>query len=294
MLEQVVGIVFPVFAVVLVGFWYGKKFSPDLTVVNRINIDVFVPALIFSVLSNKGIQLGDYQWLLLGGAFIVVFSGVLAWPLVRLMGWQSKTFLPPVMFTNSGNMGLPLVLFAFGEEAMPAAVLLFIVENTLHFTLGMKMMDRSASIWQIFRLPMLIATMLGLTLSLFEFSVPEAIFRPVEMLGQIAIPFMLFALGVRLVSVALSDWRMGVVAAFVTPATGLVLAAMYLLVVSLPQPQVALLILFGALPPAVLNFMVAEKYQQEPARVASIVMLGNLGSVIVIPVVLYFILPQAI
>ena len=292
MFEQVIGIVFPVFAIVLVGYVYGRWHRPDLGAVNRINIDVFVPALIFAVLAGKPIDLADYQWLLLGGAFVVLMSGLLVWPLVRLMGWQSKTFIPPVMFTNSGNMGLPLVLFAFGEQALPAAVLLFIVENTLHFTVGMKMMDRSASMLQIFRMPMLLATIAGIAVSVFDVTVPPAIYRPIDMIGQIAIPFMLFALGVRLVSVELRDWKIGLVSAIVTPATGLLLAAIYMLWVELPVQQVSLLILFGALPPAVLNFMVAEKYQQEPSTVASIVMLGNLGSVVVIPTVLYFILPH--
>lgn len=292
MVEQVIGIVFPVFAIVLVGYVYGRWHRPDLGAVNRINIDVFVPALIFAVLAGKPIDLADYQWLLLGGAFVVLMSGVLVWPLVRLMGWQSKTFIPPVMFTNSGNMGLPLVLFAFGEQALPAAVLLFIVENTLHFTVGMKMMDRSASMLQIFRMPMLLATIAGIAVSVLGVTVPPAIYRPIDMIGQIAIPFMLFALGVRLVSVELRDWKIGVVSAIVTPATGLLLAAIYMMWIELPAQQVSLLILFGALPPAVLNFMVAEKYQQEPSTVASIVMLGNLGSVVVIPSVLYFILPH--
>ncbi len=292
MVEQVIGIVFPVFAIVLVGYVYGRWYRPDLGAVNRINIDVFVPALIFAVLAGKPIDLADYQWLLLGGAFVVLLSGVLVWPLVRLLGWQSKTFIPPVMFTNSGNMGLPLVLFAFGEHALPAAVLLFIVENTLHFTVGMKMMDRSSSMRQIFRMPMLLATVAGIAVSVFEVTVPDAIYRPIDMIGQIAIPFMLFALGVRLVSVELRDWKIGMVSAIATPATGLLLAAIYLMWIELPPEQVSLLILFGALPPAVLNFMVAEKYQQEPSTVASIVMLGNLGSVVVIPSVLYFILPH--
>lgn len=292
MVEQVIGIVFPVFAIVLVGYVYGRWHRPDLGAVNRINIDVFVPALIFAVLAGKPIDLADYQWLLLGGAFVVLMSGVLVWPLVRLMGWQSKTFIPPVMFTNSGNMGLPLVLFAFGEQALPAAVLLFIVENTLHFTVGMKMMDRSASMLQIFRMPMLLATIAGIAVSVLGVTVPPAIYRPIDMIGQIAIPFMLFALGVRLVSVELRDWKIGMVSAIVTPATGLLLATIYMIWIELPAQQVLLLILFGALPPAVLNFMVAEKYQQEPSTVASIVMLGNLGSVLVIPTVLYFILPH--
>ena len=58
----------------------------------------------------------------------------------------------------------------------------------------------------------------------------------------------------------------------------------------LPADQLPLLVIFGALPPAVLNFMLAERYDQEPQNVASIVMLGNLASLIVIPLALAFVL----
>jgi len=288
--QQIISIVFPVFGIVLAGYLYGRKHLPDMAAANKINIDIFVPALIFSVLSGKNFEISDFYSMIAGAAFVVLVSGVLAWPIVRLMHWDSKTFLPPVMFTNSGNMGLPLALFAFGEQALPAAVLLFIVENTLHFTVGMKMMDRQASLLAIFRLPMLLATIAGLAVSTWHIHIPAILARPIDMLGQIAIPLMLFSLGVRLLSVNYKDWQISVAAALLTPLTGVALALAYLMVFSMPQEQIPLFILFGALPPAVLNFMVAEKFNQEPEKVASIVMIGNLASIVIIPTVLFFVL----
>jgi len=290
MLQEIFSIVFPVFAIVLAGYLYGRKHLPDMASANKINIEIFVPALIFSVLSGKSFEITDFNSLLAGSCFVVLASGIIAWPIARMMNWQVKTFVPPVMFTNSGNMGLPLALFAFGEQALPAAVMLFIVENTLHFTVGMKIMNRQASLLGIFRLPMLVATLLGLLVSLMQIEIPAVIARPIDMVGQVAIPLMLFSLGVRLLSVDYRDWRIGAASAIVTPFSGLLLAALYLTFFDMPAEQVPLFILFGALPPAVLNFMVAEKFNQEPARVASIVMIGNLASIIVIPLTLLFVL----
>jgi hypothetical protein len=226
----------------------------------------------------------------MGGAVVVLGSGLLAWPVARLFNFQVKTFVPPMMFSNSGNMGLPLALFAFGEQALPAAVVLFIVENLFHFSIGMKMMDATTSLLGLLRLPMLIATFAGLAVAVTPVQIPSVIAIPIEMLGQIAIPLMLFSLGVRLLSVDWSDWRIGVVGAVVCPLTGIVMALGINLVLSLPAEQFAMLLVFGALPPAVLNYMVSERFNQEPQRVASIVMLGNLASVIVIPITLAFVL----
>ena len=290
MVYQIFSIVFPVFAIVVAGFLYGRRHLPDMAAANKLNMDIFTPALIFSVLSAENFDISHYGELALGAAFIVLGSGLLAWPVSRLSGYDPKTFIPPVMFTNSGNMGLPLAVFAFGENALPAAVMLFIVENTLHFTVGSKILDRGAPLRMIFRLPMLIATLAGLFMSLLQWNMPAVIATPIEMVGQIAIPLMLFSLGVRLTAIDYTDWQVGVVSAITTPLTGVLLALVYNALFPVPASQYALFILFGALPPAVLNFMVAEKYRQEPARVASIVMLGNLASIITVPLVLAYVL----
>jgi len=111
-----------------------------------------------------------------------------------------------------------------------------------------------------------------------------------DLLGEVAIPLMLFSLGVRMTSVDLRDWRIGLVGAVVCPLTGIALALPAAELFDLQGVQYAQLMVFGALPPAVLNFMLAEKFNESPQAVASIVLLGNLASVVTIPAVLVFVL----
>ncbi len=290
MFWQLTSIVFPIFAIVLVGFLYGRKHLPDMAAANKLNIDIFVPALIFDVLTARNFNLGEYQMLTIAGIGVVLGSVLLAWPVARLMGFENKTFIPPMMFNNSGNMGLPLMLFAFGEQALAAAVVLFIIENTLHFSVGMKILDNRASLLDMLKIPLILATIGGLVFSFMQIPVPELIALPIKMLGQICIPLMLFALGVRLIHVDWQDWKIGLIGAIVCPASGLIIAIPIGYLLNLSSQQYAMLIVFGALPPAVLNYMVAEKYQQQPQLVASIVMLGNLAAIVIIPVTLAFVL----
>jgi len=290
MFSQIFIIIFPLFAIVSVGFLYGRKHSPDMVSANQLNIHLFSPALIFHVLSDQSFELGAYYQLASAAFFVVIFSGLLAWPLARFMGFNVKTFVPPMMFSNSGNIGLPLALFAFGEKALPAAVMLFIVENTLHFSVGMKMMNSKISLLNIIKIPMVLAAILGLSYSLTGWQLPSVVSTSVEMLGQVAIPLMLFSLGVRLTSIDLQDWRIGIAGAIICPATGIIVVLLMSPFLSLNELQYGQLLIFGALPPAVLNFMIAEKYQQQPKQVAAIVLMGNLGSLITIPAVLYFLL----
>jgi predicted permease len=293
MIFQIFSIVFPIFAIVLAGYLYGRRHSPDMSAANKLNIEIFTPALIFDVLIGKDFDPFNYLGLALSSVAIVVGSLLLAWPVARLLGYRFRTFVPPMMFSNSGNMGLPLALLAFGEHALPAAVVLFITMNLLHFSLGFKIMDSEAPLSGLLRIPMLIATFLGLLVGQSGISLPEVLTLPIGMLGQISIPLMLFALGVRLIHVNRRDWQIGAVGAIVRPLTGVLIAILMGLLLNLPQAQFNLLVVFGSLPPAVLNFMVAERFQQEPQKVASIVLIGNVASILFVPLALAYALTPA-
>ena len=287
---QVFEIVFPIFAIVLLGYLYARRHGPDMASANRLNLDIFTPALIFSVLSGEGFELSRYAELAGAALLVVLGSGVVAWPFARLFGYQSKMFLPPMMFNNSGNMGLPLALFAFGEHALPAAMILFLVENTLHFTVGNAMLTGHLNPLKLLRMPMLLATLAGIVVAVWQLRIPAPLHEAIDLLGQIAIPLMLFALGVRMTGVDLSDWRIGMAGALLCPLSGLLVAWLVTRFIALPGIQAEQLLVFAVLPPAVLNFMLAERYQIEPRKVASIVLLGNAASLLVLPAALFFLL----
>jgi hypothetical protein len=282
------GIIFPVFAIVAVGYLYSRWRQPDMTAANHINMTVLLPALIFHVLSGKDFQLAEYGWLALGGIAVVLGSGLLALLAAKAARLSFKTFVPPMMFTNSGNIGLPLAVFAFGEAALPAAVVLFLVENGLHFTLGTWLMDHRAPLHKVLRQPIVAATLIGIAFSLFRWDVPTPVRETVNLLGQASIPLLLFALGTRLTRIDFSEWRIGVLGAILCPLTGVVMVLLVRPFLELTPLQTSLLLVFGALPPAVLNYLVAEQYRQEPGKVASIVLIGNLAGFISLPIALAF------
>lgn len=286
---RVLEIIVPVFGIVLIGFLYGRRRTADMTTANRINVVLFTPALIFFVLSEKVTAGTDLLLPALGAAVVVLGSGVLCWPVSRLLGFRARTLVPPVMFNNSGNMGLPLAVFAFGEAALPVAVILFVVEVALHFTVGTWMLSGRLHPMGLLRNPILVATALGLWAQFGGWHAPEIIAPGVEMLAQVAVPLMLVSLGIRLTDVNLADWRIGVTGALLTPVTGVLAALGFIALVPMSGELAALLILFGALPPAVLNYILSEHYDQEPAQVASIVVLGNLASLVVIPLALWWV-----
>lgn len=290
MFHQLAAIIFPLFAMVAAGFFYGRRHLPDMAVANRINLEIFTPALIFSVLSAKDFQIAAYANLALAGILVVLGSGLIAWPLACLAGWRVKTFVPPMMFTNSGNMGLPLAVLAFGEPALAAALVLFLVENTLHFTAGNALLEGRIHPGMLLRIPMLQATLAGLAVALLDITVWAPLAVALDLMGQVAIPLMLFALGVRMTRINFKDWRIGLAGAVICPASGVAIALLAAPLLGVTGQQYDQLLVFGALPPAVLNFMLAEKFNESPEAVASIVLMGNLASVLTLPAVLAWVL----
>ena len=290
MFLRIVAIVFPIFAVVAAGYVYGRYRRPEMAFANQLNMDVFVPALVFFALASRPFDVDTYGMLGLAGLVVVLGSGALAVPMARLLKIPANTFVPPMMFTNSGNMGLPLMVLAFGEAALPAAVMLFLVENVLHYSLGTWMLDHHARLWTLWRVPVILAAIAGLTVSLGGITVWPPLLTAIRMLGEVSIPLLLFSLGVRLTDSAFQDVRLGVIGAVFCPLSGMAVAWAAVSLMGLEGVQRDMLIVFGALPPAVLNYVFAERYRQQPEKVASIVMIGNLGALLFVPLALALVL----
>ena len=290
MLIRIVEILFPLFAITALGYVVGRRMKPDLSQANKLNMDVFVPALVFAALANKAFDISAFLPLVVAVSLIVLGSGLVAWALARALGMQPKTLVPPIMFNNCGNLGLPLAVLTFGETALAPMVVMFMVSNLVHFSFGAWLLDHRVRLLTVWKVPSVLATFLGLSVSLSHFEVWPPLLIAIRMLGEISIPLMLFGLGVRLADSRISAIGIGVFGALARPLIGLALAWAVLQLVELPAREQALLLVFGALPPAVLNFMFAERYQQEPGKVASMVLIGNLAAVIFLPLALALVL----
>lgn len=287
---RLLAILFPIFGIVAAGYFYGRKHKPEMAVANRLNMDVFVPALVFAAMAGKSFDLAAYAPLALGGFLVLAVCGLLAWPIARLCSVQPKTLVPPMLFNNSGNIGLPLAVLAWGEAALPAAVILFMVENTLHFSFGAKLLDPKTRILMLWRIPVVFAAIAGLAVAILKIPVWQPLVIAIKMLGDVSVPLLLFSLGVRMTDVSFGEWKLSVSSALLRPLAGMVIAYGVIQLLGLEGRDAAMLLVFGALPPAVLNFLFAERYQQEPQRVASIVLVGNLAALIFLPLALALVL----
>jgi predicted permease len=293
--DRILGIILPVFFIIAIGYGYGRvrgaAVKVDMIAVNTVSMDALCPLLVFTALAAQDFNLAQNASLIAGGALVALGSGLLAWPVARLLGYDMRTFLPPMMYNNCGNMGLPLAVLAFGPSGLSAAVAMFMACNVVYFTLGIKIIEtggkQHVSPWAFLKNPMMLAMFAGLFFALLRIPIPAPLFQGMKLLGDASIPIMLFALGVRMLDIRFDSWRIGVVGAIVCPVAGLLVALGLDQVLTLSPAQRGQLFLFAALPPAVFCFMIAERYQQEPDKVASIVMIGNLAALLFVPLGLW-------
>ncbi len=286
LISRIADVIIPVFLIVAIGYGYGRRARPDLTAFNRIALDVLAPMLMYSVMASRAFVITDHLPLLLGGAVVILGGGLLAWPLARAFGVQARTLVPVVMFNNCGNLGLPLALLAFGAEQFGAAVALFAVSNLLHFSVGARITSRLARTRDLMTSPLMIATLLGLARALSGIRPPDVVLSGLKLLGDAIIPMMLFALGVRLTSLTRQGLGMGMLGALARPVIGLAIGLPLAWALGLEGVARAQLLLFAALPPAVMQFMLAERSHQEPEKVGAMIMLGNALAVVFVPIAL--------
>ncbi len=289
---QIGQIMFPLIAIVSVGIFIGLRKHPELDSVNDINLHVFIPALVFSSLLQQQFKFKEFALLGLSGLGLVLFTAVIVIPFARLFKIEYRTLAPPMMFHNAGNIGLPLMSLALGPKGLAAGLILFLVGNITHFGLGSYMLDQNAKWIRSLTSPAILAAILALLLQSQNIQLASFIILPIHMLGSIAVPLMLFSLGVQLTKANFDFWKLGLLVAILTPAIGVALALIITTFVPLEKTQIGALILFGALPPAVMNFLFAKRYQQEPTKVSAIVLVGNLLAIITLPLALLFVLPR--
>ncbi|CAN1606645.1 COG0679 Predicted permeases [Candidatus Pelagibacterales bacterium] len=287
MIKQILSITLPIFSIVLVGFIYGRVKKPNMTGANQVIIDLALPCLIFTSLSAKQFELTSASLFVLSATIVVIFSGLLIWPLAKYSGTGAKALLPSVMFGNVGPIGIPITVLAFGPEGLAPAILILVFSNILHFSVGVGIMSGRVDAKLIYASPLVWATILGILFSYLRLSLPDWVGISVSMIGTILVPLMLLSLGTRLADSKIEHLKVGAIGSILSIISRLLITYIVLMLVPLEPIQKGALILFAGLPPAVFNYMFADRYKQEPDKVASIVIVGHLLSLLVLPLVLW-------
>ena len=280
----------PVFLLIAAGFVFAHWKKISLAAVTEIVVYLGTPSLVFSSLASKPLFAGDIIELSAGILLIFIAVGLLIRLYFLFCSFSSRGFTLPTLFMNAGNMGIPLALFAFGQEGMQRATLLYVIITFLQYSLGIYILNGRGNWTEIFRLPLIYAAIARISFNLAQIKVPELLLQPVIMLGQATIPIMLISLGYRLHEVESLQLGHALGGALLRIFGGFAAANIAVHLISAEGVNRQVLLLYGALPAAVVNFILTEKYRQDPGLAASIVVLSTFISVFTIPLVFWTIL----
>lgn len=277
----------PVFILAAIGFaWVKAGIEYRVQFVTRLAMTLSVPCLIFTALMKTEIDPQALTTLSLAAVVAYGAVSIASYALVKFTRLDVRTFLAPIIFGNTGNLGLPLAMFAFGEVGLGYAVVVFAVMAIWSFTFGVWLVAGGGSLGKVVKEPLVGATILGGIFLWQGWKTPLFLTNTLELIGQIAIPVMLITLGV-----AVARMHPGHVGRAVwISATKLALCFGLTWVIGLwfqlDKTAFAVLVLQLSTPVAVTSYMLAEKYGADSDSVAGLVVVSTLMSVVAIPLML--------
>jgi malate permease and related proteins len=282
-------IVAPVFALAAVGYFWVRRGHPyDTAFVTRLSMTISLPCLIFIALARTDVDPRLLTDTLLAAAIAYVGVGLLAWLVVVVGRLDVATYWAPITFGNTGNLGLPIALFAFGQFGFDLAVVVFAVMAILSFTFGVWVVSGGGSPVAAFREPIVWGTVAGIVFMVTGWPIPVWAGNAIELVGQIAIPLMLITLGVAISRLHPRAIGRATVISLIRLVICLSVPIGVGLWFELPPVPLAVLIVQLSTPVAVTSYMLAAKYQARADEVAGLVVVSTLLSLITIPATLAF------
>lgn len=296
MLSELLAILAPIVISVGAGFIWGKTgtdFPSDF--ISRIVMNIGTPCLIISVMAKVEVQPDVMGQVALATAIIMTSMGLLGWALLRWMKLEVATYLPPLVFPNNGNMGLPLCLFAYGQTGLALALGSFMVMMVATFTVGLLIVTTSEGgifkrLQSITRQPVIYSMIIAVILLVTDTALPRWIGNTLDLLGGIAIPLMTIALGVSLATLKIHFWKRSLFFSLVRVGGGLLLGFIVCELMGLTGVSRNVVLLQSAMPIAVFNYLFALRYDRNPQEVAAMVLVSTLVAFVGLPFLLMAIL----
>ena len=285
-------VLFPVFFVVGIGYYLGKK-NPkiDTTFITNFAANVGTPAMIIYSLNSTNISFDifkSYFWY-----YLIAIFGFFIIGFIFLFLLKTKDIireLPPFVMPNTGNMGLPICLFAYGTQGLGVAAAISALIILCHFTLGVFLADRRFSFNVIIKSPPFYAIIIAVILLYFRIKLPVFIENTTFLLMYATIFLILMSLGIALTRLKVFSVNKAIISSIGRVIVGPIIGYLLIIFFNLDGIAAGVLLIQCSMPSAVLNYLVGSIYSPKKIvdNVASMIVVSTLMSFITIPLVVFF------
>ncbi|MGB0694217.1 MAG: AEC family transporter [Rhodospirillaceae bacterium] len=287
MFAAIVPVLTPVLLTALIGYLWARTNRPfDTETITQIALTIATPALVLDTLMAVDLPPQNLGTMVL--ASLMVHGGlmILGLGLNRSLGQPNAVFLPGFTFGNTGNMGLPLCLFAFGETGLGLAIAFFTTTTVINLVLTPVISSGRPPLKALYGSPLVWSVVIALSLRGLGVELPLFVDNTVGLLAGLTIPMMLLALGVSLARLKASTLRVPLLIGGLKPILGFGLGFLVVLVLELDGMARGVVLIQAAMPIAVFNYLLAAQFKQKPEEVAATVVVSTLLTFVCLPLVL--------
>ena len=283
-------VIFPVFFVIGVGYFIGKK-NPkiDTSFITNFGANVGSPAIVIYSVTTTGLTFevfieyfGFYLLAIIGFAIVgIIFLLILKKDIIME--------LPPFILPNTGNMGLPICLFAYGSQGLGIAGAISSLIILFHFTLGVFLASKKFNFSVILKSPAFYAVIISVLLIYFRIKVPNFVVNTTMLLTYATIFLILMSLGIALTRLKVFSFNIALISSFSRVLIGPLIGYLIILIFELNGIAAGVLLIQCSMPSAILNYLVGSMYSPKNVvdNIASMIVVSTVLSFITIPIVVF-------
>ena len=291
MTAEIFAIVAPVLIGAALGFgWarFGPSFNTEL--LTSLVLVIGTPCLIFSTLTKFSVDLSTVGNMALASLISLAAISVIGGTILFITRQPVRVFLPSLLFPNSGNMGLPLCLFAFGDAGLALGIAFFTVTSLGNFTLGVWLASGDMSPVRLLRVPLIWAAAAGVVFLAAGAKPPLWLANTTGLIGDFTIPAILIALGVALAQLRVENLARATLIGILRLGLGFTIGFVLAELFDFEGVARGVVILQCTMPVAVYNFLFAQQYKNRPADVAGGVVVSTVISFLTLPFLIAFVM----
>ena len=287
---QILTILAPGIILALIGLiWFHRGPAFPVDFVTTLVLNIGMPALLFHTLANSSVSIGELGVMAAATLVLHIVFTAIAIVLLKFAGKDWRLCIALVV-GNTGNLGLPVCLLAFGEDGLAFAMTYFAVQCVLLFSFGDAISSGNASVMRLLRSPILHAIWIGVVVRILGWSVPAFIVETTQLLGQLVIPVMLITLGVSLAGMRSSQLPSNLLWSAVRTGLAVLIAVGIAALFQLDGVARGVLIIETVVPVAVFNYLLAIRDGRDSSEVSGLILVTHVASIAYLPIVLAMLL----
>ena len=283
-------VLFPVFFIVGIGYFLGRK-NPkfDTTFITNYSGNFGAPALFIFAITSSGVTYSVFSEYFIYAIIALTSFALIGVIFLFFMKKDISRELPPYFLPNTGNMGIPICLFAYGTLGMGVAAAISSLVILLHFTINIFLASKKFDIKIILKSPPTYAVIVAVYFLYFDLEMPKVVLNTVMLLGYAMIVLILMSLGVSLTQLKVFSLKDSVISSIGRVIIGPIIGFMIIKLFDLSGFAAGVLLIQSAMPSAILTYLVAEMYSPKKVvdSISSMIVVSTLMSLITVPIIVY-------